>query len=146
MKGRRRGFTLVELLIVVLLLGILATLALPNVRRAVTKARATEVLGDLNVVKQAALNFQADNSVWPPDVGRGTIPQGMEPYLPSGFSFTADAYVLDYDDWSDTDAGFVGVTVVTDDQELGLAFLDLVGANSWTNGNNKFTWVIEWTE
>jgi len=145
MSGRREGFTLIELLIVVLVVGILSVIVMPNLNRALTKARAAEVLGDLNVVKQAALSYQADNTVWPTDVNRGNVPPGLEPYLPDGFSFTTEEYVLDYDNWSES-VGLIGVTMITDNRELGLALLDMAGGNSWTNGTDKYTWVFEWTD
>ncbi len=140
------GFTLVDLLIVAMIIGIVSTIAIPHMTRAITKARAAEVLGDLNTIKVAVLNYQSDRTTWPPDRNRGVIPPGLEEYLPSGFSFTTEHYVLDYDNWSDQSQGFIGVTMITDEQQLGLQFLDLVEGNAWTNGNDKFTWVIEWTD
>jgi len=60
LPGRgRRGFTLGELMLVVVIISILAGLAIPNYRLVVIKARAASALGDVNVVRTAAANYHA---------------------------------------------------------------------------------------
>jgi type II secretory pathway pseudopilin PulG len=136
----------VELLIVAAILGLLAAIAIPHYRAVVWKARAAEAIGGLNVIRVAVLNYNATHNEWPQDVNRGRTPPGLEEYLPGGFSFDQDGYVLDYDNWAGRNPGFIGLTVITDTPELGEAMLGLLGTRgTWTNGRNKFTWVLEWT-
>lgn len=144
MTSGRRGFSLIELLIVLLIIGTLAGIAIPNLNRAILRARAVDAVADMNAVKVAVLNYQADAQTWPEDVDRGQIPPGLAQYLPANFSFNEEDYDLDYEDWSET-VGFIGVTVITDERELGLMVLDLLGNNTWTNNTDKYSWVIEWT-
>lgn len=140
------GFTVIELLVVVTVIGLLAALAQPNLQRALLKARAAEAVADLNVIKVAVMSYLGENHRWPADVNRGKIPSGLAEYLPEDFSFVQEDYTIDYDDWSTKKNGFVGLTVITKDEALGQAMLDLLGSNTWTNGKDKFTWVIEWTD
>ncbi len=49
----RRGFTLLEIIIVVIIVGILASLALPRFFRTVEFSRANEALSNLSAVRRA---------------------------------------------------------------------------------------------
>jgi len=49
----RRGFTLIEIMIVVAILTITATIAVPNWLRARKRSQATRILGDLRILDQA---------------------------------------------------------------------------------------------
>ncbi len=144
MRTDRRGFTLVELAVVVLIIALLAAIAMPNLQRAILKARAAEAVSELQVIRVGVLNYLGDYHAYPADKNRGQIPNGLADYLPANFTFVRPLYTIDYDEWSGSQ-GFVGLTIITKDKVFGAAMVDLLGANAWTNGNDKFTWVIDWT-
>ncbi len=141
----QEGFSLVELLVVVVIISILAAVVQPNLHKALVRARAADVVGELNVVKVAVLAYQAEHSRWPPDRNRGQIPPGLEEFLPDGFTFSTPDYVLDFDNWSAKGSSVfdIGLTYISTDAELGAAVIDLLGNNVWTDGSSKYTWIIE---
>jgi len=135
------GFSLIELMIVVTIISIVAALAQPQLHSVLLKARAADVVGNMNAVKNAILQYQADSLAWPPDQNRGSVPPGLDLYLPNGFSFQYEEYVLDVDNWAGSPFN-IGVTMITQNSDLGLAVMDLLGNNVWSSGE-KYSWVIE---
>ena len=63
----KKGFTLVELLVVVLIIAILAAVALPQYTTAVERSRATEALTLLAAVAESAQRYKFHQGVWPTD-------------------------------------------------------------------------------
>ena len=64
--GSRGGFTLVELLIVIIVLAILVGLLLPVIAGAVRTARNAAVQAEINQLAQALANFKATYGDYPP--------------------------------------------------------------------------------
>ncbi len=60
----KRGLTLIELLVVVLIIGLLATVALPQYNKAVKRARGTEAVATLDTVEKALTNYYLSNDTY----------------------------------------------------------------------------------
>lgn len=90
MNLRRAGFTLIEILLALTIVGLLARIAIPRVGQFRVRAHAARIVGDLEVVRLAAFNVAVDSARWPEASGAGTIPPDMTTYLPSGLSFTPE--------------------------------------------------------
>jgi general secretion pathway protein G len=64
----QKGFTLIELLVVVTIVGLLAGLAIVNVRFAQRKAREAALMDNLSTMRKAIDNYYADKQHYPADL------------------------------------------------------------------------------
>ena len=60
-KQNTAGFTLIEMMVVVLIIGILAAIALPQYRMAVTKAKVAAILPLMRAWKDALMEYKLTN-------------------------------------------------------------------------------------
>lgn len=88
MSGRgQRGWTMIELLMVMLIMGILVNLAVPALRLIRRRAEAAHVIGDIRVIQIAAQSHAADRGTFPATGQFGEVPATMVPMLPENFEF-----------------------------------------------------------
>src|ERR1700686_2787242 len=64
-RSKNRGFTLIELIVVVTIIGILAGIAISNVRFAQQKAREAALKDDLHEMRKAIDDYYADKQKYP---------------------------------------------------------------------------------
>jgi general secretion pathway protein G len=154
LRGRtrlgRRGFTLVELLVTVSIVGILAGLAIPNMRNMTFRARATSVAGDIAALRVAVVNYNANAHAWPAEAPSGDVPPELTGYLPDGFSFSGNGYELDYENLplalglpGDPNASLlIGASVTAADDRLSNGIIELLGGTIIYSVGNTHTVVI----
>lgn len=68
MKNLRAGFTLVELVVVIAILGILAGLAIPRFVNANMAARGSKILADMNACESAINIYYVRHGTFPADI------------------------------------------------------------------------------
>jgi general secretion pathway protein G len=75
-NDRRAGFTLIELVVVVSILGILAAIALPNYKSAIVQAKEAVLREDLYRFRDLIDQYQAD---------KGRYPESLEGLVTDGY-------------------------------------------------------------
>lgn len=74
-RTAQRGFTLIELMVVLVIIGVLAALIVPNVIERADDARVTAARTDINNLMQALKLYRLDNQRYP------TAEQGLQSLL-----------------------------------------------------------------
>ncbi|MDG0817771.1 type IV pilin protein [Bdellovibrio svalbardensis] len=76
-RASQRGFSLVELMVVVAIIGVLASIAIPSINRYIAKARQTEAKTNLSTLYTSEKAFFAEYNVYDSRFGAvGYIPEG----------------------------------------------------------------------
>lgn len=97
----QRGFTLIEIMVVVVILGILAALVVPQVMNRPDQAKVTVARGDIGAIGAALDMYRLDNQRYP------TTQQGLEALVrapangPEARNWNPDGYLkrLPVDPW-----------------------------------------------
>lgn len=81
----RRGFTLIEILIVVVILGILAAIIVPQFTNAQSLSRATAMRTQLNTVRSQVAAWRVQNGNAVPGGDGGTASEMMQTLIDDGY-------------------------------------------------------------
>jgi prepilin-type N-terminal cleavage/methylation domain-containing protein len=76
-----RGFTLVEILVVVVIISLLAMLSIPAVQMVQRRAKSSAVINDFRVFSAAFETYAHEHGSFPDEVDAGVVPAGMETAL-----------------------------------------------------------------
>ena len=126
MRATQQGFTLIELMIVVAIIGILAAIAIPAYQNYTVRAQVTEGLNLADGWKTQAAEFYANN---------GTFPTTAQ-VLASGQVSSTGKYVSGIS----SNLGAIQVTYGLQANATAIGTKILV-LNAYTNTNNDIVWV-----
>jgi general secretion pathway protein G len=112
-RAQEHGFTLVELMVVMLIIAILATVAIPSFMAAIRNAREAALKEDLHVMRDAIDSYTMD---------KNQAPQSLDDLVQNGYlkqipvdpmTHTADTWQTSSDDtYSDVDQTQPGINDV----------------------------------
>ena len=105
MRNKQKGFSLIELLIVVAIILIIAAIAIPNLLRSKIAANEASAVATLRTITTAAISYSSTYGGYPPNlaslgpVAAGVAPTsstadlvssvlGVDPAVKSGYTFT----------------------------------------------------------
>jgi len=112
-RNREHGFTLVELMVVMLIIAVLAAVAIPKFVAAIRTAKEAALKEDLHVMRNAIDSYTMD---------KNKAPQSLDDLVQAGYlkaipidpmTHSTDTWVTDSDDtYSDVDQTEPGITDV----------------------------------
>ena len=127
---KQQGFTLIELMIVVAIIGILAAIAIPAYQDYTIRAQVSEGLNLAGGAKAAVTEFYQDRGAWPADnseAGLATNPSSINGKYVSSVSVAASVISVTYGVDAHATINGSGIT---------LTAVDATGSVTWTCAGN----------
>ena len=158
-RPRNRAFTLVEIMVVVVIIGLLAAMGLPAFRRVTMRSKASAVQHDLGAFSTAFITYNLQNGRWPADAAAGQIPPELQNALTNNFTLKSPiggVYKWNFDVSADGVTAKAAILIesesgnpVSDDEEL-RALIDrqmddgdLNAGNIQVGSTNSLVYIIE---
>lgn len=77
----KNGFTLIEIMVVVVIVGVLAAIAIPTFTKYLRNARAATFASDIRTLANAGAQYSLESGWWVPDTSSGVYPTELEGYF-----------------------------------------------------------------
>ncbi len=130
-RPRERGFTLLELLVVITIVGILAAMAIPNLIQTPQRARESVLKTNLRTLRQTIDQYFGDKGTYPPTL-EALAEDGYLRDVPFDPMTETDEWGLVYDQ----DLGEEGVDPVATDHIAGAGGPGIIDVYSLSDGTS----------
>ncbi len=149
-RTSKSGFTLIEILIVVAVIGLIASMAIPTFLKVKQNGRAAAFARDVRTIASASETYIMESGAWPPDSSSGTFPAELAGYFSKRFfeSKTPMGGHWDYELFESGVVSAVGVSGPTVKEETILAADVVIDDGNLATGqfrkiaNGRYYWVI----
>lgn len=143
------GFTLVEIMIVVVIIGLLAAIAIPAMQKVRLNAAASRIANDFRVFAGAFEMHILENGAWPEDGNSNNLPSGIAEDISS--SWRNKAPNGGYWDWEMDRFGYHAAVGLSDEGTLQEAFNRVddilddgnLGSGRFVLTGNRYLYVLE---
>ncbi len=88
---RRYAFTLIDIMIVVLIIGILAAIVIPLVSHHVSEAEDAAAVSTHAAVQKAVEVYMSHHGIWPAEITDDLFQGNEPPVMPDGYSLNYDS-------------------------------------------------------
>ena len=108
-RNTHEGYSLIELMIVVAIIGILVALAVPSFQHSAVKAREAALKQNLQTIRTVLDQHYADKGFYPPSL-EILVEAGYLRQVPTDpFAEPADAWVIEFEENPDVESGIFDV-------------------------------------
>ena len=125
MKAIQKGFTLIELMIVIAIIGILAVVALPAYQDYTARAQVSEALTLAEGQKSAVTEYRSDRGAWPTTNTEAGVASSISGKYVASVQVGADGIITATMKTADVNNDIKGKTLI-------LKPTDVAGSFTWT--------------
>lgn len=144
------AFTLVEIMIVVVIIGLLAAMSIPAFERARSNTYASRIANNMRVFSGAFETHALDNGTWAPDGQGNQLPATVQPYL-ADTAWYEEPIPGGWYDWEYDRAGFKAAISLAYERDFPEVFLKvdaMLDDGNFTTGsfvkkNGRYFYVLE---
>ena len=148
-KSAPNGFSLIEVMVVVVIIGLLAVIAIPTFLLAQEQSYASRIANDLRTFSAEFEIYRMQYGVWPEDCQQGEVPSELSKELQK---FGQPAITKDTWDWENHAVGVVaGISLYgkNGEESVMIRVDEIIDDGQLSTGRfiengERYTWIMDW--